>query len=222
MALGHGASIVRNGLVFYVDAANSKSYSGSGNMWIDLSGNANNGTLTNGPTFSSSNGGYIVFDGNDDYIPFTTSVNAKTVLAFVRYTTDAGGDYVVYGLDANGADNFLGINANKISLFATETADVNNFTMFGNTTLQQNTWYQIGCTIDGPTAKIYLNGVQDNSTTRAYTIGSWNTAPVLGRRGSISQRYFPGNISTVQVYNSVLTSQQIQQNFNAIRGRYGI
>ncbi len=63
-----GPNIITNGLILELDAANRKSYPGSGTTWTDLSGNGNTGTLTNGPTFSSANGGSIVFDGVDDYV----------------------------------------------------------------------------------------------------------------------------------------------------------
>ena len=66
MALAHSPRIVRDSLVFYLDAANTKSYTGSGTTWIDMSGKNHDGTLTNGPTFSSDNSGSIVFDGSND------------------------------------------------------------------------------------------------------------------------------------------------------------
>ena len=67
MGLSHSPSLVMNGLVLCLDAGNSKSYPGTGTTWTDLSGNGNNGTLTNGPTYSSANGGSLVFDGTNDY-----------------------------------------------------------------------------------------------------------------------------------------------------------
>ncbi len=67
MSVYGGPDIVTNGLVLHLDAANSKSYLGSGTTWNDLSGNGNNATLTNGPSFSNSNRGSIVFDGTNDY-----------------------------------------------------------------------------------------------------------------------------------------------------------
>ena len=73
MSLSRGPKIVTNGLVLYLDAANKKSYPGSGTTWTDLSGNNNTGTLTNGPTFDSNNGGSIVFDGTNDYVSNTMS-----------------------------------------------------------------------------------------------------------------------------------------------------
>ena len=68
MGLAHSPSLVMNGLVLALDAANPKSYPGSGTTWTDLSGRGNTGTLTNGPTYSSANGGSLVFDGTNDYV----------------------------------------------------------------------------------------------------------------------------------------------------------
>lgn len=73
MGLTHSPKIVTNGLVLALDAANNKSYPGSGVTWYDLSGNGNNGTLTNGPTFNVGNLGSIVFDGTNDYVSFNNS-----------------------------------------------------------------------------------------------------------------------------------------------------
>ena len=75
MSIAGGPDIVENGLVLHLDAADSNSYPGSGTVWTDLSGNGYNGTLTNGPTFSSSNRGGIVLDGTNDYIYRSASIN---------------------------------------------------------------------------------------------------------------------------------------------------
>ena len=80
MAGSAGPDLVQNGLVLALDAADKLSYLGTGTVWYDLSGNANTGTLTNGPTFSQANGGAIVFDGVDDYvnIPYNSIFNSST------------------------------------------------------------------------------------------------------------------------------------------------
>ena len=75
MALAHSPRIVTDGLVLALDAGNAKSYPGSGTAWTDLSGNSNNGTLTNGSTYSSVDGGAIVFDGSDDYVVSSNNTN---------------------------------------------------------------------------------------------------------------------------------------------------
>ena len=79
MAISRGPKTTTNGLIFCVDAADKNSYPGTGTTWTDLSGNANNGTLTNGPTFNGSNGGVIVFDGTDDY-SLTTFSNSSNLI----------------------------------------------------------------------------------------------------------------------------------------------
>jgi len=86
----NGPKIVTSGLVLALDAGNTKSYPGSGTVWTDLSGNGNTGTLTNGPTFNSSNGGSIVFDGVDDFvnIPYNTYWNTNVFGTATNFTLE--------------------------------------------------------------------------------------------------------------------------------------
>jgi len=72
MAFSYSPKIATDGLVLCLDAANNRSYPGSGTAWTDLSRGGNNGALTNGPTFNSANGGSIVFDGTNDYVQVTS------------------------------------------------------------------------------------------------------------------------------------------------------
>jgi len=225
MAGNNGPKIVTNGLVLCLDAADKKSYPGSGTNWTDLSGNNNTGVLTNGPAFNSLNGGSIVFDGVDDYVAPSNAINLSntfTILSWIKTSTLAGGDYIVYGSDANGADNWFGINNNAVNLFATEIADVNNFTLTGGTIASTSVWYFIGATVNINTVKVYLNGNEQNSVVKAFTIGAWNSiSNSIGRRANLSQRYFPGNIANVIVYNRVLTAAEVLQNYNTTKGRFG-
>lgn len=185
---------------------------------VDLTGN--NTVTATSLTYASD--GSFSFNGSSNYISTSSAVSAKTIIAWCKLSTAAGGDYVIYGLDANGADNWFSINANKAYAYATQSSDVNNFGVTGTTTLNTTNYYQLCCTIDTNTVKVYVNGAEEASSTQAFTIGSWNTAPTIGRRGSLAQRYFPGNIDLVSVYNRVLTATEIRQNFNALRSRYGI
>ena len=81
MSLGHGATIVRDGLVLYLDAANEKSYPGSGTTWYDLSGNGNDVTLINNPTYSTNNNGSFIFDGVDEYLSSVSLTHNGTLTA---------------------------------------------------------------------------------------------------------------------------------------------
>ena len=226
MAFANGPYIVTNGLVLALDASDRNSYVSGSTAWNDLSGNGNNGTLTNGPTFSSTNGGSIVFDGSDDFTSLSGTINLGntfTILSWIKPSTLAGGDYIVYGTDANGNDNWFGINGNAVNLFATQATDVNNFTISGGSITSTSIWYFIGCTINGTVATVYLNGVEVNSVTKVFTIGSWNSSTnSIGRRGSIAQRYFPGNIASVRSYSRVLSATEILQNYNATKSRFGL
>jgi hypothetical protein len=95
MSLGHGASIVRSGLVLHLDAANRKSYSGAGTSWNDISGGQYNSILNNTPIYSSANAGIIRFDGIDDYaiisnIPAATGTN-YTASIWIRLDSSTAG-----------------------------------------------------------------------------------------------------------------------------------
>lgn len=188
------------------------------NSIIDLTG-INTLTAT---SLSYASNNTFSFDGTNNYIDLSSiSQSIGTVITWVRPSLVAG-DYVIFGVDANGQDNWLGINGGKIYMLFTESSDVNNNAIVGNTTLSNNIWYQIACTIAGNTAKIYLNSVEDGTSTVAFTIGLWTGTSAIGRRGGLSQRYFPGTISNVQLYNRALSAAEIKQNFNALRGRFGI
>lgn len=220
MSLAHSPSIVTDGLITYLDAGNIKSYTGSGITWVDLSGLGFHGTLTNGLSYNSS--GYMSFDGIDDYVSNpSTGQSIKTVISWVKITAISD-DYIIFGPDSNGQDNWLGIRNSKIYCLLTEALDLNNVSCIGNTTLLTDIWYQIACTIDTNTFKVYLNGIEDGSSSVAFTIGSWTGTSAIGRQGSLPQRYFSGNISSLSLYNRVLSASEVRQNFNSFRGRYGI
>jgi hypothetical protein len=218
MSLGHGASIVRSGLVLSLDAANVKSYPGSGTTWSDLSGRGNNGTLTNGPTYNSTNGGSIVFDGTNDHASLTTAITAEA--------PSFSGFAWIYRADSTTTDVILGDNTGKYAgLLLTTDGRLSLLTQAGGTFQIQSaaslisnaTWYQIGVT-RGATDILYINGQQVGSGT--ITQGRTFTFNVIGQ--SSSSDYFIGRIAATNIYNRALTQAEVIQNFNALRGRYGI
>lgn len=218
MGLSHSPLIVTNGLNLYYDFANKKSYAGSGSTVSDLSSTKNNGTLANAPVYSDNS---LLFNGTSQYIAGTSSITVKTVIAWVKQAV-AGADGVVYGLDANGSDNWLSVTGNVVQLAVTQVADVNNTAISGTTVLNTSQYYQIAATIDSSSAQVYCNGIQENSVSTAFTIGAWTATPYIGRRGTLAQKYFSGNIAIVSAYDRVLTPAEIKQNFNALRGRFGL
>ena len=181
MAFIHSPKIVTSGLVLCLDAANKLSYRGSGTTWTDLSGNANTGTLTNGPTFSNANGGCIVFDGVDDYVnvPYNASTisfptNNATICVWYRVSTVGDG----YGaLVTQRSVTGSGIQSYMIStrLYADGggTAGVSSNTIIPNGTIAFG-----GIVYDKTNSllKLYVNGVYDNQVS--YTGNIQDTYPI--------------------------------------------
>lgn len=227
MATHYNPKIVTSGLVLALDAANTKSYPGSGTTWTDLSGRAANGTLTNGPTYSSDKGGSIIFDGVDDYCDITsTSFGSATVLTidcsvkwvagtarmflgFTTYDVWTSGGTLGYN---NGASNVVGISA----------ATVTSLGLVGN-------WHHYTFIMNSSgllsTNKIYIDGVDQGTLTAV--VNADGAIPGLNnnlRLCSWNNGGFYGNMqySNIKVYNRQLTSDEIKQNFNAVRGRFGV
>lgn len=226
MSLGHGSSIVRSGLVLHLDAANKKSYSGTGTSWNDLSGNGNNGTLTNGPTFNSN---YFIFDGVDDTIncgptsQIGSSLTGLTVSAWV-YPTSKSSRCIM--------ENGNGYTTNTFYLFQ---EDANYFTfevydgaydaVYANYGYQLNTWYNlVGVWSSGIRVDLYTNGVLTSGTRIGAVqsaVRNGNTNLFVGSRAG-TQYPYSGRINQPMLYTRALSQTEIQQNFNATRGRYGI
>ena len=220
-----GPHIVTDGLVLHLDAANTKSYQSGSATWLDKSGNKYNGTLTNGPTFDSTNGGSIVFDGSNDYIDISTSpnlTNPLTICAFVNTSFITGSNQVIYGPSANGSDNWLSISNNKVQIYATQTTDVNNFTVAGSTTIAANKWYHITGIVNNNVISLYINGVFEvASSAQAFTASGWNSTARIGQRAT-GQFPFNGRIEYVQGYNKALSAQEVLQNYTATKSRFNL
>jgi hypothetical protein len=220
-----GPYTITDGLVLSLDAGNVKSYPGSGTTWLDKSGNSNNGTLVNDPTFSSENGGSIVFDGVDDYVDISTTpnlTNPLTICAFVNTSVITGSTQAIYGPSANGSDNWLSIVNSRVNMFATQTQDVNNFVIIGNTIISSNKWYHITGIVNDNVTSLYVNGVFEvASSPQAFTVAGWNSTARIGQRAT-GQFPFNGRIASICGYNRALTAQEILQNYNATKTRFGL
>ena len=212
MALFHSPSIVTNGLVLCLDAANRKSYPGSGTTWTDLSGNGRNGTLFNTPTFSSANGGFLGFDGsNQRVISSLPILTSHTTSIWFRTFNTAGSEKQI--LDTN--DIFgMSIVSNKFHSYT----GVSNFS---NQTVANNVWYNwvVTCTNSPSNSlKFTINGVVDGNFSSYYQI----TGPTISIAYSIgvNGRFLTADIGAFSVYNRALTAAEIAQNFNALKSRY--
>jgi hypothetical protein len=220
---------VTNGLVFYLDAANRRSYSGSGTTWIDLSGNGNNGTLSGSPTFSSSNGGSIVFDGVDDNISCSNNASINliefggSVIAWFKTNINASGSI-------NGSLISKMTNTYSNGYWLTKYDDKLRMSLFGTGTLEMigvkniadNLWH---CAVGvwTPTQlNLYIDGILDKTQSYNFTFTTATTPLYIARHIVSGEGYFNGNISSVSIYNRALTADEVRQNFDACKGRYQI
>ena len=237
MAVGYNPRIVTDGLVLALDAANTKSYPGSGSTWSDLSGNDTDGTIT-GATFNSD--GYFDFDGtNDDVIDTGTSFlktnDNVTLEAFFNHDSNSGSFFFLYegegdGFGSNVEFQLYAGSGYLRSWFTTSSGD---FNLGGSaaSAITTGEWnhaavtYSNLSTASGASSKLYLNGVEvDSGSGATVDLASMPTSNLLiGRPYSTSLgRRYDGQVAAVKVYNRTLSASEIQQNFNALRGRFGI
>jgi hypothetical protein len=230
MSFAHSPKIVTDGLVLSLDAGNTKSYPGSGTAWFDKSGYGNNGTLTNGPTFSSDNLGSIVFDGVDDYTlinkTFMADAPSGTFDIWFNLTTTSGAAYstvsnILIGKPST-PDNSFGFAAGSGNL-KLRLGNVTNLT--STVSINTGTWQSAHAVWDSTGMSIYQNGVLvANTVVSGLTwFGGSTYDTVLGRNfiGS-SNGSFTGKIASTKVYNRALSAAEVQQNYNALKGRFGL
>ena len=222
--LAHGPSIITQGLVLALDAADRNSYPGSGTTWTDLSGNGNTGTLTNGPTYSSSDGGSIVFDGVDDYVNCgnSTTLNMSTETTLIHWLKFSGAGWSPFiGKLTNSATNNYRVWLGSDRGFDVELTNDSFKPLFTltSTELPLNSWCCLGMRFksDG-TLSGFFNGIKKNTVTKS--IGPTNSGNFL--IGTDNGVYGGGSISCIKLYNRALSDAEIQQNFNATRSRFGI
>ena len=216
-AFHHSPQIVTDGLVLLLDAANTKSYPGSGTSWNDLSGGENNGTLS-AEAIGTTTGATMIFNGTSDYITVSSSnmnINKGTVSTWVKRTD---GD-VVYIWDARLSDN------NALLIYFTDTTMYvySGTSIITTTSPIINTWTCVDLTYDYDINNfiLYKNGINDGSSTDSKSAVTWGDF-YIGARHSDSNWYWKGQIPVVKIYNKVLTQSEILQNYNALKGRFSL
>jgi len=223
MGLAHSPSIVTNGLVLCLDAANRKSYPGSGTTWTDLSLNKHNGTLQNGPTFNAGNQGYISFDGVDDAIETVETKlsisNSLSLCAFVYHNSVGVGNaqrYVTIPSEI-AVIRFQNYGTNQLAFYVKTLGTFRNVTV--NNTINANTWYYIVGTWDGTTQLLYKNAeLVGTNTPPAGTLNTLDGTYIVSSNGE----GINGRIAVAKVYNRALSANEVLQNYNALKGRFGL
>lgn len=214
MGLGHSPRIVTDGLVLCLDAANKRSYGGSGTTWTDRSTSGNNGALTNGPTFDSGNGGSIVFDGSNDHVIFDSPWTSSGGSVFVWFK-GAGG--VICGSYGGSSDKRSPTFFTSGSNLKYEFLNLTSSNIIS--TFQQNVWYNLCLTYDSSlNTNVYLNSTLTNQATASSdTFWSYET---VGRYGNFGSQFFNGSIPSYTCYNRALTADEVRQNYLATKERY--
>jgi len=228
MGVAYNSRIVTDGLVLALDAGNTKSYPGSGTTWTDLSGNGNNGTLVNGVGYNSSNLGSLVFDGVNDgvNIPHNSNIDIRNQITieclFYLNSFTAGGPYTDrITLITKAYSYYMTINVSgKIDTYFYGTGGYYS----SNSSVNLNQWTHVVVTFNGSIINWYINGIIDKSLSQSGTITPVRDG-VLGIGREVFEDYgrgMNGRISNAKLYNRALTAAEIRQNFQALRGRFGI
>jgi len=216
-------SVVTTGLQLYLDAGNASSYPGSGTTWTDLTVNGRNGTLTNGPTYSSADGGSIVFDGTNDYVQCTGSLTV-TAATFVTWIRRNGNQGQYDGILFSRGTNVTGMNLQVSNQIAYTWNDaVNTYSWQSGLIVPDATWCMIAVSVTSTAATAYLcqaSGITTATNTVSHTSSVINDIKIAW--DDAAARYFTGNIAIAQLYNIALSADQIAQNFAADRGRFEV
>ena len=224
MGSAAGPNLVTDNLILYLDAANTNSYPNSGTTWKDISTEKTIGTLTNGPTFSSDNGGYFVFDGTNDHVVLDSSFQVSTS--------------VTYSFEAWIYKTATGTNNAGMLISGGYGGDLDGIIIssedYGSTTVRI-------LSLGGTCAAVYYNGVSQTlrgdsiGTNETYNLNEWMHMAVTGitvnstdggahhiGQNNNDTNEFTGRISNIKLYDRTLTAAEVKQNFNKLRWRFGI
>ena len=202
-------------------------------LGLNLSGNSNNGTLTNGPTYSSADGGSIVFDGTNDYLSIENSndfefgSNDFTVEFWFNCTKSSAAYQILASRDlwtgGGGQTPWMIQLTNSDTVLISGTEEPNpggwSFSNECSVSVQRNVWNHIAFTRNGNTLNLYANGIKSADHTFSASFEASSNDFIIGRYSS--GQYFEGYISNLRVCKG-LTASEVSQNYNAFRGRYGL
>jgi len=224
---GGAQPIVTDGLVFALDAANYESYPGSGTTWNNLRGNGKNGTLTNGPTFSKAKKGSLTFDGSNDYINIGSSTGFdfstnQTILMVLKPEesnssrrnpyAQAYGGYGTITHEPSGYFNYYhGTNGSDGGPYQGTSSDFS---------VLENEVAMITLTRSPTYVRWYKNGVMMKQQSNNYPTAVNNNRPIYLCRGYVS--YYLGKVYLTFLYDKTLSSTEVLQNYNALKGRFGL
>jgi hypothetical protein len=227
MGIFYNPKIATDGLVLCLDAANRRSYPGTGTTWSDLAG-ANDGTLTNmdASNFSTDNGGVLSFDGTNESISCGTGINLLSDLTFLIWVAP----FSLSGTKSLISDGTTASMTHRLEFGRTTNrlGWVHSGSVVGTSTVNcfssSNEWAYVGVTRvkNGSNYNVifYKNGSSQSSFTTT-TAPSTNVDNLsIGSRGDGTALHSDIKTGIVHIYNRALTADEIRQNYNATKGRY--
>jgi hypothetical protein len=228
--------LISNGMVFSLDAGNSASYSGTGTTWNDLSGNGYNGTLTNGPTFTSGNGGSIAFDDTDDVASFGNNLNiglsSWTMSCWVKFNDGSGFAGIMGKTSYRAYVGRYALYFDNGDIYSLFQPDNNYLITTPIAPYLDNKFHNLVMTIDRTSMmSLYIDGVLKgtpinvsssssinlNSSTDNFYIGSYGSS-----NGQNPFAFLNGNVGQAVIYNRALSATEVTTNFDALRTRFGL
>ncbi len=232
-----GPHIVQDGLIFGIDAASERSYPGSGTNWTDIVGDSNC-ALVNGPTFDSGNGGSIVLDGSDDYVLRSTTPTelqgdpSLTISMWVKRLTNEGNYAGIWGIGGNavnqGINSWWYLNTNEITIDTWSRATFTSGQTYPLNEWVFVTWQKTAGAMTRANCTIWKNTTSYTGTDLT-VLRSESTAPAINNSGislgTIHSAYGTKvnfAYATTLIYDKVLTSEEVIQNYNATKGRFGL
>jgi hypothetical protein len=228
MAFGNGPRIVTSGLVLSLDAADRNSYPGSGTIWYDVSGNNVTATKagTQSPTYPLWNSqGYFSFLSGSlgtNESRFTTTTlpifSALSVFAWYR-TSDTSNSKTI--LRMQNSDFELSVNGTTLYYAAGSNFNDINTTIV-NASSANGIWHNMGLTYDGNNLKGYFDTSNVANASRGSIVNTEAGLLNIGTRNDAFFQHFVGDISTITIYNKILSASEILQNYNAQKSRFGL
>jgi hypothetical protein len=226
-------AVSTNGLVLNIDAGFAPSYPTTGNTWYDLTSSANNGTLTNGPTFNSANNGSIVFDGANDYVSLSTTnmVSGWSQLTYnvwvnVSQISPTYWPGFISSYTVSSVSNNISVgqwNNTQQIWYEIDTANGNFYGNGpGNNSFTLNTWFNVCMVYDGSNVYGYLNNTLDKQFSATGNLSAISSLNIGCHDPSTGGGFLNGRIAIAQIYNRALSATEVTQNFNSAKSRFGL
>lgn len=225
MSLNFGPKTTSRAMTWCLDAGNTKSYTGTGSTWSNITGAGSNISLQNSPTWSSS--GYFEFNGSTQYGSFVSPIASgapMTVEGWVMRLSDSGVNEFFFTSSANGADNAFIFNTtiDQVGFIFCETNNTNNSGIYSGEALSLNEWVHFAGAIEGNRAAFWYNGNLIADNTYGFTIGHWySTSWNIGRRTN-NTAYGNCRIAQLRAYERFLTDAEVKQNYDSHKDRFGL